>query len=77
MDDGDFAGVPELSARLAASPQLPACFARQVYRYALGQVEAPAEDMAWLTSAASPDARMTDLFLAITGSAIFAKRSFE
>jgi hypothetical protein len=75
--DGDFSGAGELAARLAGSRALSDCFARQVYRYALGQVEGANEDIGWLTSASSPDARMTDLLLAIVDSPAFTRRSFE
>jgi hypothetical protein len=75
--DGDFAGAGELAARLAGSQALSDCFARQVYRYALGQVEGQNQDVAWLTSAATPDARITDLLLTIVDSSAFSRRVFE
>lgn len=73
----DFSGAGELAARLAGSRALSECFARQVYRYALGQVERPGEDLGWLTAAASPDARLTDFLLTIVDSSAFDRRAFE
>jgi len=74
--DGPFDGVAELASRLAGSPVLSDCFARQFYRYALGEAEG-AQDLRWLSSAASPDARMAQLLLTVVDSAAFTRRAFE
>jgi hypothetical protein len=75
--DGDFNGAAELATRLAGSRVLADCFARQAYRYAMGHVEDPVEDLAWLTAASSADANMTAVFLAVIHSPVFVMRSFE
>ena len=75
--DGDFSSAGQLATRLAGSRALSDCLARQIYRYALGQVEAANEDLRWLTAASSPDTRMTDLLLAIVDNPAFTQRTFE
>jgi hypothetical protein len=75
--DGDFEGAAELAAKLAGSRLLAACFAKQAYRYAMGQVEGPEDDLSWLTRASSTDMKMTALLLAIVESPVFARRRFE
>jgi hypothetical protein len=75
--DGDFQGVGELTARLSGSRLLAVCFARQVYRYAMGQVEDPKQDLSWLTALSSTDAEMTSAFLAIVDSRVFETRTVE
>ncbi|MBV9948867.1 MAG: DUF1588 domain-containing protein, partial [Myxococcales bacterium] len=75
--DGAFMGVAELADRIAASQVLSDCFAHQAYRYAMGEVEAPGQDLGWLTAAASPDGRMTDVLLAIVRNPLFVERTFE
>ena len=56
---------------------LGACFARQVYRYATGQVEGPQQDLGFLVGATGPDAKMTDALLAIIADRVFSNRTFE
>jgi hypothetical protein len=75
--DGDFAGVAGLTARLSGSRLLADCYARQAYRYAMGQIEPPADDLRWLTSASSADADMTAVLFAIVASPVFVTRAFE
>jgi hypothetical protein len=75
--DGNFTGAAELATRLAASRVLSDCYARQAYRYAMGQVENPGEDLRWLTAASSVDARMTAVLLAVVNSPVFVMRAFE
>jgi hypothetical protein len=75
--DGDFRGAAELVNRLSGSRLLAACFARQAYRYAMGQVESAQDDLSWLTDASSTDAKMTAILLAIVESPIFVTRTFE
>jgi hypothetical protein len=75
--DGPFTGVAELATKLAGSRHLIDCFARQAYRYAMGQVEGPDDPLDALTAGFSSDARMTDVLLAIVSNPIFAARTFE
>jgi hypothetical protein len=75
--DGDFRGAAELTARLAGSRLLAACFAKQAYRFVMGQVESPQDDRSWLPGASSTDDKMTSVMLAIVKSPIFATRAFE
>ncbi len=75
--DGDFHGAAELIDRLSGSRVLADCYARQAYRFAMGQVEEPGDDLPWLTTASSADANMTAALLAIVASPGFATRTFE
>ncbi len=75
--DGDFVGVEGLAAKLSGSRHLADCFARQAYRYGMGQVEPATDDLAWLTGSSTPDGRMTDVLLTLVGSDAFATRAFE
>ena len=75
--DGPFRGLTELGTKLVASHHLLDCFARQAYRYAMGQVEGPDEPIQALTAGFSSDARMTGVLLAIVSNPIFAARRFE
>jgi Protein of unknown function (DUF1592)/Protein of unknown function (DUF1588)/Protein of unknown function (DUF1587)/Protein of unknown function (DUF1595) len=75
--DGDFTGASELAARLAGSRHLTACFARQAYRFAMGQIEPPGDDPAGISPAFGPDAPMTDILLSIAAAELFTTRAFE
>jgi hypothetical protein len=75
--DGPFAGLTELASKLAGSRRLIDCFARQAYRYAMGQVEGPDDPLDGLTAGFSSDARMTDVLMAFVSNPIFAVRTFE
>jgi hypothetical protein len=75
--DGPFDGAAELANRLAGSRALAECYARQAYRFAMGQVEDPRADLAWLLDAAGADGKMTDVLLAIVNRPEFVDRRFE
>jgi hypothetical protein len=75
--DGDFQGAAELAVKLSGSRVLANCYARQAYRYAMGAVEGPQDDLGWLTAASSADANMTAVLLAIVDSEVFVTRTFE
>jgi hypothetical protein len=75
--DGPFSGASELAIKLAGSRLLADCYVRQAYRYMLGQVESPGEDLGWLTAASSADAKMTAVLLAVVNSPVFVMRRFE
>jgi hypothetical protein len=75
--DGDFTGAAELTARLSGSRLLARCYARQTYRYALGEVEGANQDLRFLYDAAAPDSRLTDAWLAVIKSDAFTVRNFE
>lgn len=75
--DGPFSGAAELATRIAGSRVLADCYARQAYRYAMGRVEDRAADIDWLAAASAPDARMTDVLLALVKSRLFVERAVE
>jgi hypothetical protein len=75
--DGPFVGAGELVARLSGSRVLAACFARQAFRYAMGQIESPQDDLSWLTVGWSTDAKMTSLLLALVDNPVFVTRTSE
>ena len=75
--DGPFNGAAELANKLAGSRVLADCYASQAYRYAMGQVEDSAADIAWLLPASTPDAKMTDVLLAIVKNQAFSERAVE
>jgi Protein of unknown function (DUF1588)/Protein of unknown function (DUF1585) len=75
--DGDFTGVSELATRLAGSRHLTACFTRQAYRFAMGQIEPQGDDLGALSDGFSSDAPMRDLLVSIVVSELFATRAFE
>lgn len=73
--DGPFRGVTELAARMVASQRLTDCFARQIYRYAMGDMETPADPLfATLRDGLTADTRMTDLLLEVVASPNFVVR---
>lgn len=75
--DGAFDGVTELTTRLAGSRRLRDCYAKQAYRYAMGQVEPGGDDLRWLTDSYDSDDRLTDVLIALITSPSFVTRSFE
>ena len=64
-------------AGLCAARVLSDCYARQVYRYAMGDAEPAGADLTWLTASSSPDASMTGAFVSFVQSPAFAMRAFE
>jgi len=77
--DGDYNGAGELSTRLAGSRQVVDCYARQAYRFAMGEIE-PGADTAssdWLRTGFSSDRRLTDVLMNIVTSPVFVTRKFE
>jgi Protein of unknown function (DUF1592)/Protein of unknown function (DUF1588)/Protein of unknown function (DUF1595)/Protein of unknown function (DUF1587)/Protein of unknown function (DUF1585) len=77
--DGPFVGVAELERRLLASPQLGACFVRQMYRYAMGRGETD-DDVATLhelTRAFTVEKPIGDLILEMVGRRFFRERWSE
>ncbi len=75
--DGAYVGATALGAKLAGSRLLTTCYARQAYRYAMGQVEPPGTDPTTLAKSFSPDARLTDVLVAIVSDPVFFTRTFE
>jgi hypothetical protein len=75
--DGPFDGAGELATKLAASRLLSECYARQAYRYAMGQADEPGDDLTWLAAASSPDAEMTAVLRAVVTHPVFVTRRFE
>ena len=74
---GRVANAVELSERLAGARQLSDCFSRQLYRWALGQVEPDQDRLGWLAHRFSTDDRITELVLALIRSPQFVQRIFE
>ena len=75
--DGPFDGVSALATKLETSQEVLDCFARQVYRYAMGQEEPSANGAAVVAigngfTSSSP---VTDLFTAIVVDPVFAVRT--
>jgi hypothetical protein len=70
--DGPFDGALELGAKLAASPSVQACVARQWFRYALGRHEADADACSLAhIDAAFAAGHLRELLVAITASDAF------
>ena len=74
--DGPFDGVPGLVDRLMNGDLVSNCFARQVFRFAMGAVETAADEplVQALGSGFTVDGRMTDLLLALAASPDFSER---
>jgi hypothetical protein len=78
--DGAYRGVAELSRKLAGSQRLRDCFAKQVYRYGMGQIEPTgpgATALSDLSQGFSSDAKLVTLLLKLIQSPLFLSRSFE
>jgi len=75
--DGPFDGVADLEAKLVRSQRPLECFTKQAYRYAMGQVEPPGDDLGPLRAGFSIDSRMSDVLMAIVANPIFVARAFE
>jgi hypothetical protein len=75
--DGPFVGASELAGKLVNSRQVLDCFARQAYRYAMGQEEsAPAATVLDRMSAGlSPDSAMVDVLLTLVSDPAFVLRA--
>ena len=74
---GPVANAVELSARLAGARQLSDCFSRQLYRWAMGQVEPDGDSLGWLADRFSTDDRITELVVSLIESPQFVQRTFE
>jgi hypothetical protein len=75
--DGDYAGVAQLTGKLAGSHLLAACFREQAYRYAMGQIEPTGSDLGSIGPDFTTDAQLTDMLLAIVADPAFVNRAFE
>jgi uncharacterized protein DUF1592/uncharacterized protein DUF1588/uncharacterized protein DUF1595/uncharacterized protein DUF1587 len=75
--DGPFNGVADLAAKLVRSDRPLECFTKQAYRYAMGQVEPPGDDLGSLRAGFAVDAPMTDVLKTIVNDPIFVTRAFE
>lgn len=75
--DGDYTGAAELAGRIAKSRSLADCYVRNAYRFAMGQIEPPGEDLGALSGTFNSDARLTQVLLALIADPVFASRSFE
>lgn len=70
--DGTFDGALELGGKLAASPSVRACVARQWFRYALGRRESAADACSLETiDAAFASGRLRELLVALAASDAF------
>jgi len=78
-------GAAELSNKMLGSKQVLGCFIRQMYRYAMGQVETPttsdsltviqAGNMSAGMSPFTADSKMTQAFLALIAEPAFVLRT--
>jgi hypothetical protein len=75
--DGPFNGVADLAQKLLLSQRPLECFTKQAYRYAMGQIEVPGDDLSALRAAFSVDAPMTNVLLSIVADPVFVTRIFE
>jgi hypothetical protein len=75
--DGPFDGVADLAGKLVRSQRPLGCFTKQAYRYAMGQIEAPGDDLDVLGTGFSVDSRMSDVLMTLVANPIFATRTFE
>jgi hypothetical protein len=75
--DGVFNGASELSQKLLGSKQVLACFNKQVYRYAMGQVEsaAAAATLSDMGTSFTADSHVSDAFLALLAEPAFVLRT--
>jgi hypothetical protein len=75
--DGPYSGVSALAERIVDSKRLPQCYLRQVYRFAMGQVEIPDDQALFdaLSRGWGADARMTDALLSLVASPVFVQRT--
>lgn len=78
--DGTYADSVDLVTKLAQSPELKACFARHMFRYAAARSDASAQgaESAFMTSAqalpASAQGKVNEVLLAYVGSSAFMQR---
>ncbi len=78
--EGSFDGVRELGEKLAASPEVQACFATHWFRYSLGKTETREEQCSMKLMSASlaeQSIAMTDLFANVAGAPAFVLRATE
>ncbi|HXK17681.1 MAG TPA: DUF1592 domain-containing protein, partial [Polyangiaceae bacterium] len=78
--DGAYSGVSELSQKLAGSQHLRDCFVKQVYRFAMGQVEPSEGSQASLNALGKDfdsDERLLKVLLSLVQSPLFVTRTFE
>jgi hypothetical protein len=75
--DGPFVGVAQLSQKLAGSQEVLGCFAKQVYRFAMGQEESKAshEVLTAMQAKFTADSRMTDPFQTLVADPAFVLRT--
>jgi hypothetical protein len=75
--DGPFSGVTDLEQKLLHSQRPLDCFTKQAYRFAMGQVENPTDDLTRLSAGFSVDAPMTAVLVTLVTDPVFATRAFE
>jgi len=77
--DGAFNGVADLEDHLLASARFTDCFVRQMYRFAMGQIESDGADdtavLAALAQGFSADSRLTDPLLSLVAAPAFTSRA--
>lgn len=76
-EDGPFNGASALALKLSGSQQLSSCFARQVYRYAMGEIEFNDDSLEWLKKGFTTDSRITDVLMTLVESPAFVSRNLE
>jgi hypothetical protein len=75
--DGAYDGALELTTKLSQSRLLADCYVRQVYRYAMGQIEDPRDDLRALDPNFTTDDAMIDVMLALVAHPLLVTRTFE
>lgn len=73
----EYDGVSELAVKIAGTSRLSDCYIRQAYRYAMGQIEPPEDDLRALAPQFTSDAQLTDVLLALITSPLFRARLNE
>jgi len=76
--DGPYDGVAQLATRLAGSQHLADCYAKQAYRFAMGDIEQGGSGSTeWVKEGFSNESRLTDILMTIVKSPVFVTRRRE
>lgn len=73
----EYDGVSELAVKIAGTSRLSDCYIRQAYRYAMGQIEPPEDDLRALVPQFTSDAPLTEVLMALVTSPLFRERLNE
>jgi hypothetical protein len=77
--DGPFVGASQLAQKLAGSQEVIACFAKQMYRYAMGQQESDQAQavLARMTTGFTADSHVTDALRSLISDPAFVLRTAQ